>query len=273
MNIFEDTIIHIPVSKYFKLQVILEVLHILSAIRKKVSFLKYNLIKILKNIKRLAKQLFLKTSKRPKNPNISEIICKLIIIYNYKSYSSSRACAACHFCQNNCFFILLSWLPTYFHDNFPSAQSWIFNVVPWLLMLPGIVFANFVSKRLIAKEYQKTRVRKIAETICLGTEIICLLIIGKYSVIFDQRGRPTVTAGIDHYFHTWCQYVCPVHTSQNLAKQNKFQNVNSDRYWRDCESGLVDHWWHTCLEIFYFLFYVLAKENKASNFNDFSNRV
>ena len=38
-------------------------------------------------------------------------------------FLSHRACAFCHFCQNNCFFILLSWLPTYFHDNFPGEDS------------------------------------------------------------------------------------------------------------------------------------------------------
>ena len=27
-----------------------------------------------------------------------------------------------HFCENNAFFILLSWLPTYFHENFPDAK-------------------------------------------------------------------------------------------------------------------------------------------------------
>uniref|UniRef100_H2XQ39 Major facilitator superfamily (MFS) profile domain-containing protein n=1 Tax=Ciona intestinalis TaxID=7719 RepID=H2XQ39_CIOIN len=25
-----------------------------------------------------------------------------------------------HFCMNNCFFILLSWLPTFFHERFPN---------------------------------------------------------------------------------------------------------------------------------------------------------
>lgn len=32
------------------------------------------------------------------------------------------ACVLAHACQNNCFFVLLSWLPTYFHDEFPQAE-------------------------------------------------------------------------------------------------------------------------------------------------------
>lgn len=36
--------------------------------------------------------------------------------------ASFWACVLAHACQNNCFFVLLSWLPTYFHDGFPQAQ-------------------------------------------------------------------------------------------------------------------------------------------------------
>ena len=85
----------------------------------------------------------------------------------------------CHFCQNNCFFILLSWLPTYFHDNFPEAKSWIFNVVPWLLMIPGIGIAGLFSNKLIIKGYSVGGTRKICEAICMVTEALCLISIGK----------------------------------------------------------------------------------------------
>ena len=92
-----------------------------------------------------------------------------------------RACIFCHFCQNNCFFILLSWLPTFFSDNFPQAQSWIFNVVPWLLMIPGIVIAGWVSNRLIIKGFNVGQTRKICEGLCGFTEAFCLISIGKFS--------------------------------------------------------------------------------------------
>ena len=90
-----------------------------------------------------------------------------------------RACVVCHFCQNNCFFILLSWLPTYFHDNFPEAKSWIFNVVPWLLMVPGIGVAGLLTNRLIKRGYSVSSARKISESICMLTEAVCLVSIGK----------------------------------------------------------------------------------------------
>ena len=34
----------------------------------------------------------------------------------------SRSLLIGHFCENNAFYILLSWLPTFFHENFPSAR-------------------------------------------------------------------------------------------------------------------------------------------------------
>ena len=41
---------------------------------------------------------------------------------------------------------------------------------------------------------------------------------------FDPLGRPTITAGSDHCFHTCCPSVrTSVPNFQNLAKPNKFQ--------------------------------------------------
>lgn len=36
--------------------------------------------------------------------------------------SSFWSMVIAHACQNNCFFVLLSWLPTYFHEGFPQAK-------------------------------------------------------------------------------------------------------------------------------------------------------
>ena len=37
-------------------------------------------------------------------------------------YLSFRSLLVAHFCENNAFYILLSWMPTYFHENFPTAR-------------------------------------------------------------------------------------------------------------------------------------------------------
>jgi hypothetical protein len=70
-------------------------------------------------------------------------------------------------------------LPTYFHDNFPEAKSWIFNIVPWILMIPGTIAGGYLSQRLLAKGYSVGSTRKILESICMVTEMICLIVIGK----------------------------------------------------------------------------------------------
>merc|ERR1712142_17071 len=89
------------------------------------------------------------------------------------------ACAVCHFCQNNCFYILLSWLPTYFHDNFPAEKAWVFNLVPCVLMIPGLVVAGWLSNRMLKHWGSSvTRTRKTIESICMLSEAFCLVMIG-----------------------------------------------------------------------------------------------
>lgn len=43
--------------------------------------------------------------------------------------ASFWACVLTHACEMNCFFVLLSWLPTYFHENFPNAKVIFFIVL------------------------------------------------------------------------------------------------------------------------------------------------
>ncbi|XP_044926488.1 solute carrier family 17 member 9 isoform X5 [Mustela putorius furo] len=47
------------------------------------------------------------------------------------------------------FFILLSWLPSFFQETFPSSKGWVFNVVPWLVAIPASLFSGFLSDHLI----------------------------------------------------------------------------------------------------------------------------
>ncbi|XP_013000088.1 voltage-gated purine nucleotide uniporter SLC17A9 isoform X11 [Cavia porcellus] len=49
------------------------------------------------------------------------------------------------------FFILLSWLPTFFKETFPHSKGWVFNVVPWLAAIPASLFGGFLSDHLISR--------------------------------------------------------------------------------------------------------------------------
>ncbi|KAL9692720.1 hypothetical protein quinque_015710 [Culex quinquefasciatus] len=64
--------------------------------------------------------------------------------------ASFWACVLAHACEMNCFFVLLSWLPTYFHENFPLAKGW----VQWSL----------------------TRIRKLVQSICFPRQNVALFI-------------------------------------------------------------------------------------------------
>ncbi|CAL1529513.1 unnamed protein product [Lymnaea stagnalis] len=82
-----------------------------------------------------------------------------------------------HYCENNAFYILLSWMPTYFHENFPTAKSWIFNVVPWLVTIPSTIGSGWLADHMIAKGYSVTFVRKTMQTVTfLGTAFFLFLI-------------------------------------------------------------------------------------------------
>ncbi|XP_040588852.1 solute carrier family 17 member 9 isoform X2 [Mesocricetus auratus] len=66
------------------------------------------------------------------------------------------------------FFILLSWLPTFFKETFPHSKGWIFNVVPWLLAIPASLFSGFLSDRLISQGYRVITVRKFMQSCPAG---------------------------------------------------------------------------------------------------------
>uniref|UniRef100_A0AAG5DMN7 Major facilitator superfamily (MFS) profile domain-containing protein n=1 Tax=Anopheles atroparvus TaxID=41427 RepID=A0AAG5DMN7_ANOAO len=80
--------------------------------------------------------------------------------------SSFWACVLAHACEMNCFFVLLSWLPTYFHDNFPQAKGWVVNMIPWLALPPVTFAGKLLTEHLLAKQWSLTRIRKVVQSIC-----------------------------------------------------------------------------------------------------------
>ncbi|KFB44190.1 AGAP008942-PA-like protein [Anopheles sinensis] len=80
--------------------------------------------------------------------------------------SSFWACVLAHACEMNCFFVLLSWLPTYFHENFPQAKGWVVNMIPWLALPPVTFVGKLLTEHLLAKQWTLTRIRKVVQSIC-----------------------------------------------------------------------------------------------------------
>lgn len=79
-----------------------------------------------------------------------------------------------HACENNCFFVLLSWLPTYFHDAFPQAKGWVVNMVPWLAMPPCILIGKYMTGELLRREWSLTSTRKIVQSVCFLSQNVAL---------------------------------------------------------------------------------------------------
>lgn len=89
------------------------------------------------------------------------------------------SCIFAHACQNNCFFTLLSWLPTYFHDTFPEAKGWLVNMTPWLFIVPCTFFGKWLSENFLSRGFSVSTTRKIVEALCLLTEAFGLFALGK----------------------------------------------------------------------------------------------
>ncbi|TPP58454.1 MFS transporter ACS family solute carrier family 17 member 9 [Fasciola gigantica] len=82
-----------------------------------------------------------------------------------------------NFVHNNSFYIILNWCPSYFHDNFPDARSWVFNMVPWLIIFPSVLLGGFLADNWIRKGVSVTYVRKTITTIVLlGSSLFLLLL-------------------------------------------------------------------------------------------------
>ena len=77
----------------------------------------------------------------------------------------SLICA--HVCMNNCFYIMLSWLPSFFHDHFPLERGWIYNVVPWAMSIPTSVLGGWISDKLIKGKFKVGVTRKIMQVIAM----------------------------------------------------------------------------------------------------------
>ncbi|KAM7256309.1 hypothetical protein ACFE04_012050 [Oxalis oulophora] len=72
-----------------------------------------------------------------------------------------------HFCHNWGTFILLTWMPTYYHEvlKFNLTESGLFSVLPWLTMALSANFGGWIADTLVSKGYSVTTVRKIMQTI------------------------------------------------------------------------------------------------------------
>ncbi|CAH8614435.1 unnamed protein product [Heterobilharzia americana] len=82
-----------------------------------------------------------------------------------------------NFVHNNTFYIILNWCPSYFHDNYPDARSWVFNMVPWFIIFPSTLAAGTLADHWIKAGVSVTFVRKIITTVVLLGSSLFLFIL------------------------------------------------------------------------------------------------
>jgi len=84
-----------------------------------------------------------------------------------------------HFCSNWTFYVLLSWLPSYFRDvmNVSVTSAGLFSVVPWVVMFIVTNAASWVADNMIKSGRSITFVRKLFQiTGLLGAAFFLLFV-------------------------------------------------------------------------------------------------
>ncbi|XP_054652283.1 solute carrier family 17 member 9-like isoform X2 [Dunckerocampus dactyliophorus] len=87
-----------------------------------------------------------------------------------------------HLCTCGTSYVLLSWMPTYFSEEYPHATTWVYNVFPWLASIPAALWGGYVSDSLISQGYSVVFVRKTMQFIAMGASgVFVIPLTGKVS--------------------------------------------------------------------------------------------
>ncbi|XP_007462313.1 PREDICTED: solute carrier family 17 member 9 [Lipotes vexillifer] len=101
-----------------------------------------------------------------------------------------------------CSFLLLSWLPTFFKEPFPSSEGWVFNVVPWLVAIPASLFSGLLSDRLINQGYRTITVRKFMQAMGLGLSSVFAPCLGHTSSFCKSVVFASASIGLQTFNHS-----------------------------------------------------------------------
>lgn len=88
-----------------------------------------------------------------------------------------------HFCSNWGFYVILTWLPTYFTQalGVDLSQVGVYTILPWLAMFLMANVAGWIADKLIASGRSVTFVRKLMQTIGFLGPTVFLSLIGSVS--------------------------------------------------------------------------------------------
>lgn len=94
--------------------------------------------------------------------------------------SATWAIIVAHFCVTWGYFVLLTWLPTYFNKQlgFNLAASSFLSIVPWLAMFISANVGGIIADTLLARDWSITTVRKLMQTIGFLGPALFLSLVG-----------------------------------------------------------------------------------------------
>ncbi|CAI4230740.1 unnamed protein product [Auanema sp. JU1783] len=87
------------------------------------------------------------------------------------------AAAVAQYTGGNAYFTMFNWLPSYFHEEFPTASGVIYNVVPSLAIVLTSMVAPYMAVKLLSSGHSVTSTRRIMEGLSLIGVAICLFIV------------------------------------------------------------------------------------------------
>lgn len=126
------------------------------------------------------------------------------------------ACLIGQACEMNCFFVLLSWLPTFFSENFPHQKSYLVNFLPWALVPPCTIIAKYITENLLARKLSLTSVRKVVQSICFVVQSLSLLLVMQTKSFTVSLISMSIIIGMTG-FHSAAVTVNPQDLSPNFS--------------------------------------------------------
>ncbi|CAD6188165.1 unnamed protein product [Caenorhabditis auriculariae] len=87
------------------------------------------------------------------------------------------AAAIAQYTGANAYFTMFNWLPSYFHEEFPTAMGFVYNVVPSSAVVVTSLIAPYIASRLMSTGRSTTATRKIMECASLLGVAACLMLV------------------------------------------------------------------------------------------------
>ncbi|MCS6926455.1 MAG: ACS family MFS transporter [Candidatus Binatia bacterium] len=106
-----------------------------------------------------------------------------------------------HFCSNWGFYVILTWLPTYFHQalGVNLAQVGVYTILPWLVMFLMANVAGWVADHLLQRGLSITVVRKLMQSIGFLGAATFLTLVGRVSTPIEAIVYMCCTLGLGSF--------------------------------------------------------------------------